>query len=153
MSDFIVSNDVDGLLRQSSKENIKTYLEIPQNNNLATIVQSNSGYWVKSVVTVSEIGVGNTVTLSANCDETFFLNSSSTAPLSSFFIKLPSYSDSYVGQTKTIVSSKDISVATVSVTDSDVILGNVLTFLPAYNPKAYQCISKTPTYATWLRLA
>lgn len=99
-------------------------------------------------VTISTAATGSTLYGAAYLDETIYLKSSSTSPVGSIGLVLPSAANSRVGQVVTFVSDKDIELLTVSASG-----GNIEGTLPwttyAFEPYAFQCVSPN----VWLRLA
>lgn len=112
-------------------------------------------------ITISTAAQGSTVTLNPNTHETFILSSVSSPSVSSFAIKLPKASNSFVGQSKTIISTKDIGVITLQVdansgyTLNATLIGIGLGYLLAYQPVCYLCIQvqNSTQSVTWMRVA
>ncbi len=111
-------------------------------------------------ITISTAAQGSIVTLTPNTHETFILSSSSPS-VSSFTIKLPKASNSFVGQSKTIISTKDIIVfnAPVDFNDGYAInansIGTPYGYLLAYQPMCFLCIQvqNSTQSVTWMRIA
>ena len=111
-------------------------------------------------ITISTAAQGSTVTLNPNTHETFILSSSSPS-VSSFTIKLPKASNSFVGQSKTIISTKDITVINLAADFNDgyainaTTIGNGFGYLLAYQPLCFLCIQvqKSTQSVTWMRVA
>lgn len=112
-------------------------------------------------ITISTAAQGSTVTLNPNTHETFILSSVSSPSVSSFAIKLPKASNSFVGQSKTIISTKDITIFAVDVDFNDGYAINAKTigasypYLLADQPISFLCIQlqKSTQSVTWMRLA
>ena len=119
-------------------------------------VNNLSSYWDDNIagdaVTVYNSPAGSTITCLPNVTETIYLSSGSISPLSSLSVVLPNVTNSYVGQVKLFVSSKNITSLNMSVNGGGSLLGNGLTSAFANEVYSYQCISITGN-GTWLRLA
>lgn len=112
-------------------------------------------------ITISTAAQGSTVTLTPNTHETFILSSVSSPSVSSFTIKLPKASNSFLGQSKTIISTKDITIFAVDVDSNNgyginaTTIGPAIGYLLAYQPVCYLCIQvqNSTQSVTWMRLA
>ena len=112
-------------------------------------------------ITISTAAQGSSAALTPNTHETFILSSVSSPSVSSFAIKFPKASNSFVGQSKTIISTKDIGVIIVEVdansgyTSNATLIGNALGYLLAYQPVCYLCIQvqNSTQSVTWMRVA
>ena len=101
-----------------------------------------------STVTISTAASGAVLNGTAQVDETIYLKSSTTSPVASIGLVLPSAANSQIGQVKTFVSSKDITTLVVSVSGGT-IEGIAPTTATAYEPYSVQYVSA----GVWLRLA
>lgn len=142
---------------------------VPNFNFLNTLVQSNSANW-SNQITISTDAQGTTVLLNSNTHETLIIDSTSSTPLTAFYVTLPRLSGTFVGQSKTIISTKDVTVFAINIqTEFAVgggsayngnIVGLPIGDLVAYQPISYLCIKKgilsgsPSTYdTTWMRIA
>jgi hypothetical protein len=134
-----------------------------------TLVQANSANW-SNQITISTAAQGSTVSLNSNTHETLVIDSTSSSPLTSFYVKLPRLSGTFVGQSKTIISTKDVTIFVLTA-DTEFSTGggtaynaNIEGFplgnLVAYQPASYLCIKKDSLTGsalnydtTWLRIA
>ena len=117
----------------------------------------NPTHWVllsstqlRSTVTNSSSASGSTLTLLPFLDETVFLQSSST-PVNSIDIQLPTAGNVVLGQVKIFQSSKDIEQLAVFCAGGQIIAGLANTSPLAYTTQVWQCIDIADPI--WLQLA
>jgi hypothetical protein len=148
---LIASNDTE-----SGKIRMSTLI----NDVIAPDLDSRYSDWTNQI-TISNAAQGSTVTLTPNTHETFILSSVTSPSLSSFTIKLPKASNSFIGQSKTIISTKDIEAIVLDVDFNSgygvvsQIIGYPVGYLLAYQPMCFLCIQlqKSTQLVTWIRVA
>jgi hypothetical protein len=114
----------------------------------ATGATGATGAANSTTVTISTAATGSTLNGTAQVDETIYLKSSTTSPVASIGLVLPSAANSRIGQVKTFISSKDITSTSISASGGT-IDGTPVTTAVAYEPYSFQYVSTS----VWLRLA
>jgi hypothetical protein len=146
-----VTSQTGYLIASTDDESGKVRVSTFMNDIIAPELDARYSDWTNQI-TISTAAQGSTVTLTPNTHETFILSSVTSPSLSSFTIKLPKASNSFIGQSKTIISTKDIEIANFSV-DFNNGYGNVSTaigspfgYLLAYQPMCFLCIQLQKTH-------
>ena len=155
-----VTSQTGYLIASNDDESGKVRMSTLINDIIAPDLDARYSDWTNQI-TVSTAAQGSTVTLTPNTHETFILSSVTSPSLSSFTIKLPKASNSFIGQSKTIISTKDIGTIIVGVdansgyTSNATLIGNALVYLLAYQPVCYLCIQlqNSTQSVTWMRVA
>lgn len=155
-----VTSQTGYLIASNDDESGKVRMSTLINDIIAPDLDARYSDWTNQI-TVSTAAQGSTVTLTPNTHETFILSSVTSPSLSSFTIKLPKASNSFIGQSKTIISTKDIEIANFSVDFNDgylnvsTTIGNSFGYLLAYQPICFLCIQlqKSTQLVTWIRVA
>jgi hypothetical protein len=155
-----VTSQTGYLIASTDDESGKVRVSTFMNDIIAPELDARYSDWTNQI-TISTAAQGSTVTLTPNTHETFILSSVTSPSLSSFTIKLPKASNSFIGQSKTIISTKDIGTIIVGVdansgyTSNATKIGNALEYLLAYQPVCYLCIQvqNSTQSVTWVRVA
>lgn len=147
---LVASND-----GESGKIAIPTFLDL-----ITPELDERYSDWTNQI-TISTAAQGASAALTPNTHETFILSSVTSPSLTSFFISLPKASNSFLGQSKTIISTKDVQTIVITVDSNNgysanaALIGNTLGYLVAYQPVCFLCVrlQDSTQSVTWMRVA